>query len=225
MIEYPLLKMDEKYGTPDADADVFLTNFNIPAPAKVLVVGDNEENVANILTDNGYDVTGVDLRELPEGTFCNHKRIIGDFCDLELEMNSYDVIICLSALEHFGLSAYGDKKYLPNHDIAAMYYMWRLVKSGGSVFVTVPFGTGYMELRGDWRVYSTVAVKSRIIQKFNTSQYVCFTSGPCAINGEFRPARAYVSMEEATEYCGDPPHVTLFLAMNKPTEVKNVSQN
>lgn len=215
MIEYPCLKMDEKYGVPDADSEVFFQNFKALKPANIVVVGDNEENVANVLTDNGFDVTGVDLRPLSQVGFCNHKRIIGDFCDLDIGFGTVDIIICLSALEHFGLAAYGAEKYLIYHDVIAMNCMWNILKPGGVVYLTVPFGTAYMEILGNWRVYSVTSFKYRVVQKFDMIGHGFFTSGPCAINGKFRPAMSFVSAEEATEYCGDPPHVTLFVKLKK----------
>jgi SAM-dependent methyltransferase len=52
---------------------------------------------------------------------------------------SFDLILCVSTVEHIGLPIYGQHEF-PYGDILAMRHMRRLLAPGGRLLLTVPFG-------------------------------------------------------------------------------------
>lgn len=72
--------------------------------------------------------------------------IYGDLRHAPLRNDYYDSIACISTLEHVGCdnSIYtgkADKSVYSEADMtAAVCDMWRMVKPGGTLFITVPFG-------------------------------------------------------------------------------------
>jgi SAM-dependent methyltransferase len=53
--------------------------------------------------------------------------------------NSFDLILCISTVEHIGLPIYGQHEF-PHGDILAMRHIRRLLAPGGRLLMTVPFG-------------------------------------------------------------------------------------
>jgi SAM-dependent methyltransferase len=53
--------------------------------------------------------------------------------------NSFDLILCISTVEHIGLPVYGQHEF-PHGDILAMRHIRRLLAPGGRLLLTVPFG-------------------------------------------------------------------------------------
>jgi SAM-dependent methyltransferase len=51
----------------------------------------------------------------------------------------FDLILCISTVEHIGLPIYGQHEF-PHGDILAMRHMRRLLAPGGRLLLTVPFG-------------------------------------------------------------------------------------
>lgn len=210
-----MLHIDPKYGKADADTELFLFNFDEPKGCSVLEVGANDEYAANILTDNKYDVLGVDILPHKLSIPPNYTRTIGDFCRLEFN-RQFDCIFSLSAVEHFGLTTYGDtENQCSFYDAAAMLKMWTLLKPGGSCYITVPFGCCFIVYGIHWRVYNDEKLFSRITQKFRVEKKCFFTSGDAMIDGENRKAYQPVTEKEANGYIGHPPHVTVLLKMKK----------
>ena len=63
---------------------------------------------------------------------------------------SFDLILCISTVEHIGLPIYGQHEF-PHGDVLAMRHMRRLLRPGGRLLLTVPFGR---RQRNPWfRVY------------------------------------------------------------------------
>jgi hypothetical protein len=52
---------------------------------------------------------------------------------------SFDLILCISTVEHIGLPVYGQHEF-PHGDILAMRHIRRLLTPGGRLLLTVPFG-------------------------------------------------------------------------------------
>lgn len=72
--------------------------------------------------------------------------IYGDLRHTPLRDGYYDIIACISTLEHVGCdnSIYTGKAdngiYNESDMTAAVADMWRMLKSGGTLYITVPFG-------------------------------------------------------------------------------------
>src|SRR3954470_19947781 len=89
--------------------------------------------------DNTFDLTGVDCFPQPRANV-----IAGDACNPDLFPEaSFDWVVMLGALEHFGLGFYGDPRHdddtgICNGDTLAMQNVVRWLKPGGFVYFDVP---------------------------------------------------------------------------------------
>ena len=106
--------------------------------SKILDVGCAESLLSMELASNGFLVIGVDVRHFPL-SHPNFHLIQGDVTTAPLEPCFFDAAILLSTIEHIGLGWYGDPKG-ENQQEAAMAQIYRLLKPGGRLLVTVPFG-------------------------------------------------------------------------------------
>jgi hypothetical protein len=85
----------------------------------------------------------------PEGTQFADRGVgylYEDLCSLPLQDQLYDIIACISTLEHVGCdntlythdNSYAENR--PNDYLLAIKEMARVLKPGGALFLTVPFG-------------------------------------------------------------------------------------
>lgn len=222
------------YEITDEDVAVFLRTFDEPVGGKVLEVGSHDEPVANILTDCGYQVIGVDLREynpnqdLPTkgpGPACNYTYIRHDFCRLpdaflKEQLGTFDVAISLSALEHFGLGTYNEGGIIqPYYDVVAVQTIWQLLKEGGVFYVTVPFGKQHIDAIPHWRVYCLSSLSARMVQDFKVESLIPFVCGEMELDGKQFKEGNPISWEQACSFSGHPPHVSVLLKLRKaPTQ-------
>lgn len=221
----------------DIDTLTFLRFYNAPPGLDILEVGAHDEPLANLLAERGDRVTGIDLREydprqdLPSKSTnkldCNYNYIRGDFCNLpevlyRQWLNHFDVVISLSAIEHFGLNAYNEGCPHPYYDVLAMRTVWQVLKTDGVAYISVPYGAWFIERHTNWRVYNYASLHSRLVQDFIVEAYSLVISGPLILDGELRTPRDTVTLEEANSYIGDPPHISILLKLRKK-EVKRLS--
>jgi SAM-dependent methyltransferase len=112
--------------------------------ARVLDVGAAENTFALSLASLGYEVTALDHRPIA----LRHPRlelVEAALEDWHPEAASFDAIFCISALEHFGLGAYGEETGAPDADRAALARMHDLLRPEGLLVLTVPFGEARTE--------------------------------------------------------------------------------
>ncbi|MCL4380689.1 MAG: class I SAM-dependent methyltransferase [Candidatus Marsarchaeota archaeon] len=132
----------------------FLFMNILPAPAKVLDIGCCEGIYPIQLAMMGYNVTGIDTRQYGF-QHENFRFIKTDFLKLnEFKKESFDVILNISSVEHFGLKAYGNRNRDPDADSAAMQKIKELLKPGGQLIFTAPFGKKGRLLEFE-RIYDT----------------------------------------------------------------------
>jgi SAM-dependent methyltransferase len=86
----------------------------------------------------GFKVWGIDQNEYPL-SHPNFRFVRGDLCNLCFAPDFFDVAICLSTLEHVGLGHYGDPLY-NGGDLLAMKELRRVIRPGGKLILTTPFG-------------------------------------------------------------------------------------
>lgn len=117
---------------------------------KVLDFGAFESMLPLQLAALGHDVTVWDQRPYP----FRHQRLHVICEDIlkahSVPLASFDVVMSISTIEHLGLGNYGDT-VATSGDEAAVQALWRMVKPGGRLIVTVPAGVHSVQ-RG-YRIY------------------------------------------------------------------------
>lgn len=127
----------------------------LPAGSRVLDVGCSESTIAYSLAVMGCRVTAVDLRQYP----LQHPNLEALQVDISQwsPQSSFDVIVCLSVVEHLGLPAYGFQRTVEDLDRVTVERMAGWLRPGGRLLLTVPVGpAGQNDFE---RVYSIEQVK------------------------------------------------------------------
>lgn len=132
---------------------VFTKLAGLERGSRILDVGCCESTVSLSLASLGFDVTALDPRPYPFA----HPRLTVATVPVERFQDSsgFDAVILLSTIEHLGVGAYGldeDTRL----DLQAMAHLRSLMRPGGRVVLTTPFGVRSMnELE---RTYDTAGV-------------------------------------------------------------------
>ena len=96
---------------------------------------------------------------------------------------SFDLILCISTVEHVGLPIYGQHEF-PHGDILAMRHVRSLLAPGGRLLVTVPFGRA--QVNPWFRVYGRGSLR-RLTNGFralSVAFYRLRRDGPSAGSGQ-----------------------------------------
>jgi SAM-dependent methyltransferase len=118
---------------------VFRAIAALKSGASIVDVGAGESTVSLSLASLGYAVTAIDFRKYP----FNHPGLVskdGPLEDCDFGGRQFDAAVVLSAIEHFGLGAYGEEIGQSEADLAAMRQIRSWLKPGGHLFLTVPYG-------------------------------------------------------------------------------------
>jgi SAM-dependent methyltransferase len=107
-------------------------------PERVLDVGSYRQFVIGLAA--GCTVTSLDVRERTV-ELAPERVVTGDARAIPLEDASFDAVVSLSSMEHFGLGRYGDPLD-PDGDLKAIGELRRLVRPGGLVIVTTTVTRG-----------------------------------------------------------------------------------
>lgn len=88
----------------------------------------------------GWEVYGIDLRQF-KFTFPNFHFVLGDITKTDFPDSFFDAVSAVSTLEHIGLKGrYGITNYDPEGDAKAVKEIRRILRRGGRLLVTLPFG-------------------------------------------------------------------------------------
>lgn len=128
-------------------------------PVRILDVGGSESTVGLSLASLGHDVTVVDPRPCP----LRHPRLT--FAQVRLEdlpddLEPFDVVVSLSAIEHFGLEHYGTARGDERADLQALARLRARLKPGGMLVLTVPIGEPSVDTFQ--RVYDLAGVRGLV---------------------------------------------------------------
>jgi SAM-dependent methyltransferase len=84
----------------------------------------------------------------------------------------FDQIVCISAIEHFGLNSSGDD----GADKRSVEEMARILKNGGTAIISVPYGKG--GIKETYRVYDRRAL-FQLVKPFRiqTKEFYCYDRG------------------------------------------------
>jgi SAM-dependent methyltransferase len=84
-------------------------------------------------------ILSVDVVNHPAKSRYNVEYVRGDCIHTSLRAESADVVAIISTLEHVGLGRWGDPLD-PQGDVKAMREAWRVLRPGGHVVLTIPYG-------------------------------------------------------------------------------------
>lgn len=153
----------EGYLNSEREAEIPFVLDNLPEPpAKLLDIGCSHSVFILEMDKLGFDVWGMDINDydVPYNKF-----IKADARNLPFENNLFDIVTCISSLEHYGLVGppYGsDIVYDGQASFTATGEMARVLKDDGIIILTLPFG--YAE--GQWlnwiKFYNTGTVKQLV---------------------------------------------------------------
>jgi len=135
---------------------------NIPSKArKILDVGSTGSLLPLELAKQGHTVYSIDSRKYHE-CHPNLTFVRGDILRSFFPEDFFDLVVCVSTIEHIGLGAYGDPQY-ENGDKLVVKEFGRILKKGGALLLTAPFSGKYKVL--SWmesyeRVYDYDRLKS-----------------------------------------------------------------
>jgi SAM-dependent methyltransferase len=140
--------------------------LRLPRGARILDLGCGESLVSFFLASAGHDVTGLDLNPYPL-RHPNLTTIAAPFEQWEGPDELFDAAVVLSAIEHFGLGVYGEPPAEDRLDEEAMQRVLTLVKPGGILVLTAPFGRFHVEAQQ--RVYDRAALQ-RLLKGWEVEQ-------------------------------------------------------
>jgi len=140
--------------------------MTFPPGSKILELGCAETNWLERMAaaDPSFELTGVDCYPQPRPNV-----IAGDACNPDLfPPDTFDRIVMLGALEHFGLGFYGDPIHErdgePVGDMLTMMNVYRWLKPGGCVYFDVPCQpVGSIKENRHFREFSPQDVTNRLI--------------------------------------------------------------
>ena len=117
------------------------------SPAKLADVGSRVDGyVANVASFR--EITVFDIRPLAN-TIKNVNFIIRDISKIMPLGNTYEMVTCLHALEHFGLGRYGDPitKSAVSDGVMSLS---NLVSDNGMLLISTPIGRERIEFNANW---------------------------------------------------------------------------
>jgi len=131
-----------------------------PPPAKVLDVGCGYSPLPKLLVEKGYDAYGIDINEDWIPKVEGFKASGQDIRYTSFQNGFFDQVLLVSTLEHVGMDWYYNEWLdIENGDLEAMREVKRILKRGGLVLVTVPYGNVFKTFRA-LRVYDDQRVES-----------------------------------------------------------------
>lgn len=171
----------DTYTTFDPESHLFFNFFDEKEGSKILEVGAHDSPISSMLAKTGFSVHGVDLRECDQETHPNYTHHIFDFSNpntefLQNHAGTFDCVVSISALEHFGLGTYNKLPYNPYADVYAAAYISALLRKEGAFYCVVPYGGRYREIIPHWKVYDM----GEIIYRFGHGMRIDFIHLQCS---------------------------------------------
>ena len=158
---------NKQYWDDDFELQVMCDNLEVEKGMKVLDLGCNDSQLAEVIQKQGCEAWGVDLRPYTDAPF---KFFREDFLKCNLPENYFDVVIDISALHHFGIGYLNTQPNLVEDldaDIKTAQKVWKILKSGGLFYVSTDrFGDSHQILKGLCHQYDTSSFLERIAKYF-----------------------------------------------------------
>ena len=144
-------------GYTDYECRFAAWHLRAAAARRVLDVGSYRHFVLGLSA--GCQVTALDVRPRASG-LATETVVTGDARRLDLPDASFDAVVTLSSVEHFGLGRYGDEVDLAA-DSAAAAEMRRVLRPGGMLVVTTTLTRGAPVLAFNaHRIYDRAAARA-----------------------------------------------------------------
>lgn len=166
---------------------VFESLEDVPKGSRILDVGCTFSTLPVELAAFGYKVWGIDLLDY-SGSHPNFTFVKGSIIRSPFPDEFFNIIVCVSTLEHIGLHGGGTFRglhyaFIDIHgDKKAVKEMARVTKSGGKIIITVPYGIPYTA--AGYRVYDSRRLKEVVkglkIDEFRTYVYKDDKWVPCS---------------------------------------------
>ncbi len=154
---------------------------NIGRPNRLLDIGSADGVYTGILYEMCRDLTLCDTREftptVPATVF------IGSAHRLPLDWTGkFDMVTCLSVLDHVGLDAYGNATDVDLID-AVITEIERVTVTGGRLLLTVPFGRSQVTRHpaGGQRIFD----KEEIMDLFPPDLWTCLSAHVWRLGGDY----------------------------------------
>jgi|GEM_PF-1645417 len=145
---------------------IFQVLASLPPPARIIDIGALESLVPLHLASIGHQVTALDIRPYPFA-HPNLTVVKASILDWQGDGQPYDAAVLLSTLEHLGLAVYGQSTLQEDADQRAMEKTRALLRPGGLLVLTTPFGPSHTEELQ--RVYSADDL-ARLLDGFRVRQ-------------------------------------------------------
>lgn len=117
-----------------------LRSLKLPVGSRVLDIGSRWSVLPLYLVSLGYRTVAVDLLDILLGS-AGPDLVKADLRAPPFRTDSFDAAVMVSTLEHVGIGWYDDRTD-PADDQRIMGNLRTLVRPGGSLLLTVPFGRG-----------------------------------------------------------------------------------
>ena len=133
---------------------------NIPKePCRMLNMGSRNDETVESFIKKGHTIIGIDLQDdIRDREIKNYEFRQGNLLDMVFT-EKFDCIYSISVIEHIGLECYGQKT-IYDGDIKSVKKLFDLLKPGGIMLITVPYG--YFTPGIDWRVYDENRLKTLV---------------------------------------------------------------
>jgi SAM-dependent methyltransferase len=120
-------------------------------PTKILDIGSYRYFIIGLLAH--YDVTTVDVRSRAS-LLANETVLTTDAKELDIPDGSFDLVLSMCSIEHFGLGRYGDEIDIEG-DMKGFTEMVRVLKPGGHLIFTTTLRNGRPVLAfNEQRIYN-----------------------------------------------------------------------
>jgi SAM-dependent methyltransferase len=144
------VRLPKKYGRGMSErvVEIFIARLTCQFGKRVLDVGHSNATNAHLrmvgILKETMDVTGIDIVPANDTIRALYARSeVGSIIRTDFPEGSFDLVWCISALEHFGMdnSIYTREFALDKEmDMKALEEMMRVLQPGGTLYISVPFG-------------------------------------------------------------------------------------
>ncbi len=144
------IRLPAQYGRnlPERVIEIFFARLYYKPGLKILDVGCSNAMECHLRMVRGLEpprnIVGIDISVPSERTRRCYDRFLHEsIVSSRVEADTFDLIWCISALEHFGMdnSSYTDQFLLSEDmDVQAVKEMVRILARGGRLLITVPYG-------------------------------------------------------------------------------------